>query len=445
MSFPKHVVIVSYDWVPRNAISVHRIYAWARYWSAVGVRITILTAHKRAFDEPLDLNLPNVPGVEIVEINYETATSFVSRLGSAGVGFALAKKAKGWLTNKTGVVVDPRAGFWKAARPAALALAKSCDVVVSSFGPAADHLIANDMKASNPDLLWVADYRDLWSQRVTGLNISERTLQHECEIELATVGKRADLITTVSHDLVRQLQELHHKSVTYAPNGFDIDREDVERRVTGKCEIESTNPIRIVYTGIIYPKLRDPTPLFDVLASLRADGSLGKCNITVDFYGSRIAMARELARNARYAPFIRIKGHVPRKQALSAQQSADFLLLLESPEEAARGVLTGKLFEYMVSGRPILCVGSRPDFEIGRVLSETGTGWVMPHQDVGALRDMVRDTINGGGLYDLYRPDLNNILAYSRERLSMRLLDEIKSAYTSVPTDRIVRLRDGEN
>ena len=55
------IVIVTYNWPPRNAIGTHRPYSWARYWSEAGAKITVLTAAKHAFDAPLDLYLPNIP------------------------------------------------------------------------------------------------------------------------------------------------------------------------------------------------------------------------------------------------------------------------------------------------------------------------------------------------------------------------------------------------
>ena len=67
-------------------------------------------------------------------------------------------------------------------------------------------------------------------------------------------------------------------------------------------------------------------------------------------------------------------GHVSREKALQAQRNADLLLLLESSNEESRGVLTGKIFEYIASGRPIICIGSRLDFEIGQTLFKTGSG-----------------------------------------------------------------------
>ena len=71
----KSILIVTYDWMPRNSIAVHRPYAWAKYWSLAGLKITVLTAKKYAYDEPLDLGLPVLDAVKVIEIPYRSEGS----------------------------------------------------------------------------------------------------------------------------------------------------------------------------------------------------------------------------------------------------------------------------------------------------------------------------------------------------------------------------------
>ena len=68
----KNVLIITYDWPPRNSIAVYRPYAWAKYWAAQDVSITVLTAKKCVYDEPLGLNLPAIDGVEVFEVAYRS-------------------------------------------------------------------------------------------------------------------------------------------------------------------------------------------------------------------------------------------------------------------------------------------------------------------------------------------------------------------------------------
>ena len=423
---PLRIVIITYDWPPRNAISVHRPYAWAKYWPNLGAEITILTAVKKGFDEPLDLKLPELHGVNVIEVPYGQKTNIISQLLKLNPIRRLAKRIKIMLGKRTGFVIDPRQPWYDAAKQTARNLASQTDVAVSTFGPPAAHLLAMEMKVANPQLRWVADYRDLWSQLHTG-DIPDAVRAKMRAQEISSVGKYADRIIAVSKDMVEQLSRLLNTPVYLSPNGFDMDEEMVREHLSCPL-IPRSGPLRIVYTGMIYPGHRDPLPLLNALSQLRRRGDLEEGMATVDFYGDRVEVAMALAKKPDYAPFIRLMGHVTREEALEAQRNADILLLLESPAPEARGVLTGKLFEYMVSGRPILCIGSRPEYEIGQVLKDTGTGVALGPDEYGELSDFIKSTLGGNGLFTLYSPMIERVLMYSRS-------SQAKSVYEKVVFD----------
>lgn len=191
--------------------------------------------------------------------------------------------------------------------------------------------------------------------------------------------------------------------------------------------------MRIVHTGMIYEGHRDPTPLLDVLSKLYLKGDIDAGDVTIDFYGERVDLAKRLAGRADYAPFIRLMGHVSREKALIAQREAGLLLLLESPAAEARGVLTGKLFEYIAAGRPILCVGSRPEYEIGEILVSTGTGRVFGPDQYRSIEQIFIETLKGKGLYLDYMPVLDEILVYSRKRLAVEMFDNLINVGADLP------------
>lgn len=420
------VVIVTYNWPPRNAIGTHRPYSWARHWSEAGAEVTVLTARKQAFDAPLDLTLPDLPKVKVIEVPFGATAGVVNTLLKSEAVRRIAKRVKAAINKRASRSIDPRMAWWNVAQPVANELAQSADVVVSTFGPAAAHLIANDMKQSNPRLRWVADYRDLWSQRPnSGASADENA--RSAQIERETVGRNADLITAVSQDMVRQLADLTGKQIVCIPNGFDID-EDVLRARLQNIRRQPGKPFRIVHTGTLYEGSRDCRPLLEALAKLRADGKIEDGAVTVDFYGSRVDPARKLSQDDRYKPFIRIMGHVPRDKALSAQCEADLLLLLESPAPEAQGVLTGKLFEYMAAGRPILGIGSLPEYEIGRVLEVSGTGATFGPQSYSKLPEIIQDSMSGDGLLRYFDPKIENILLFSRKKIALELFAQIEKA-----------------
>ena len=433
------IVIVTYNWPPRNSISTHRPYSWASYWSKKGAKVTVLTAEKQTFDEPLDMILPDLEGVSVIQIPYVDIFSLLpNKLVKFPFILNIAKKIKLWQIRNTGSSWDPRKAWSVAAAPIAARLAMQNDVVVSTFGPSSAHIIACEMKKINPSLCWVADYRDLWSDSPNLIGSRSGLRNKIRRDEISTVGDYADCITVVSDDMVKKLKKLTNKNVVKFTNGFDIDEDLVNERFKKKVK-KPKGIFRIVYTGTIYQNVRDPKPLLEAIVKLSKNGEISSNSITVDFYGSRLDYIKELSEISKYSPFIRIMGHVNRKKALEAQQNADLLLLLESSYEESRGVLTGKIFEYIVAGRPIICIGSRLDFEIGQTLLKTGTGTVFEKHEQDRIEKSLIETIRGNGLLDKYNPKFDEVIKYSREKIANQYFDMLNDLLNEKISSSIVQ------
>ena len=410
------IVIVTYNWPPRNSIGTHRPLAWARHWTAAGAQVTVLTAQKQPFDRPLDLTFSPIDGLRVVEVSMAGSASLTGFLLKSQLMRVWARKAKKRFLGRAPVAEDPRSSWRSKSKSMAKQLALNADVVVSTFGPSSAHLIGYDMKMANPDLFWVADYRDLWPH-YPAASLTHQTDRRATRVHRDTVGIKADLVTAVSAHMVEQLRIFFNQQTVELPNGFDLDEEEILQTLSTK-PTKRNGPMRIVYTGPIYEGTQDPRPLLQALADLHKNGGFAKGQATVDFYGSRVDLARRLAKNPIYSPFIRLMGHVSRDDALEAQRAAGLLLLLESSEPEARGVLTGKVFEYMVTGRPILCVGSRPEYEIGQLLRATGTGQVFGPDEKHLLESVLLNTLGGEGLFQAHSANIGEILKYSRKKQS---------------------------
>ncbi|MCQ4346604.1 hypothetical protein NGA35_03965 [Pseudomonas stutzeri] len=420
MNKPLRIVIVTYNWPPRNAIGTHRPYSWAKYWSTIGAEVTVLTAQKHEFDAPLDLNLSAIPNVKVIEVAYGS-------LGGKGLSILVhpgIRSAARWLKDRlktsTGVTIEPRRKWIAAARQTATELAKSCDVVVSTFGPPYAHLIAKEMKIANPAMKWVADYRDLWSQDKLGA-VDPAHVQEEEHLELESVGRFADAITTVSDELARSLKELLKKDVSVITNGFDITEELLRNNIEQHAR-NPVRPLRIVHTGTLFRVRRDPTPLLSAIRQLQEDGAIAPGDISVDFYGERAELAGELSKSPEYSSFIRMMGHVDRERALQAQREAGLLLLAEGSAPEAKGILTGKVFEYISSGTPILSIGSGPDSAIYKLLNDTSTGFCAG-TDTKKIKSVLLAALNGEKL-EWYAPDTRTIMNFSRKSQAELMLNQ---------------------
>jgi len=117
----------------------------------------------------------------------------------------------------------------------------------------------------------------------------------------------------------------------------------------------------------------------------------------------------------------------PHSEVLHLLTSAQILLLPIDDFDGAKWVLTGKLFEYMASRRPVLCIGPT-DGDAAMLIKETGIGETFEFNDREGLMNYL---IKQHSLYLLkeLKPNKNsNVSQYSRRELTRKLamlLDEI--------------------
>ena len=132
----------------------------------------------------------------------------------------------------------------------------------------------------------------------------------------------------------------------------------------------------IVHTGSIYPGKRDPGALFEALSEmLSEDASLAE-SIEVNLYGQRQErLLKPIIDRLGISPMVNFKGSVSKLESIQAQKRATLLLLLSWNNKIAEGTVTGKLFEYIAAGRPILAL-SYPGV-IKKVLESDNIGVVI--------------------------------------------------------------------
>ena len=418
---PLRITIVTFAWPPRNSIGAHRPLSWARHWSQAGAQVRVLTARKYSYDEPLDLAIPDLPGVEVIEIDYATGSTSVAAGILRGPLGGLARKVYRSLRRGRAAIRNPRERWLDAALKQVDALARDADAVVSTYDPRAVHQIAAAMKQANPNLIWIADYRDLWSLNHAPTWTEEQRAQ-ERAIELDTVGAHADVVCSISEELSAQQGQFLNKPWLCVTNGFDVNLRDIQDAVAARRPV-AKRPLNIVYTGKLYPGLRDPSPLFKVIHDMEQAAEIGRGDVVVHIYGGQVDGLDQIMASGRYEHFVTLHGHVPRETALDAQRRADMLLLLESPLPEARGVLTGKIFEYMASGVPILSLGSRRDSAIGHVLLSTATG-LCTEDNTDQIAQVLREVL-GGQTPSWFAPDMAEIGGYSRKAQADKLLAQI--------------------
>jgi glycosyltransferase involved in cell wall biosynthesis len=372
----------------------------------------VITFARHAFDGALDLRR-DLAGMRVHEVPYLPLAS-ASRASQGSIArWEAFKTATRRLRFSMGVFGDPRL---LAYRPMLRMGAQICaerrfDVIVATSPPEVAFVVARAL-ARRFRIPWVADFRDLWFRDM--LLYRSRLAEQLSGPLNRWLVKTASVLVTVSEGLQHRLSRYLGREVVLSYNGFFS--EPPGPLPTAAADGKK----RIVYTGRLYPGKRDPEPLLRALASLRASAPEAYRAIAVDFYGFDDPWLRGLIARHGVEDCVRLRGFVPYRESIALQKAADMLLFLDWTEPSAEGVLTGKLFEYLGSGRPILSVGRRRDSEAARLIAGAGAGCTLTEDH--EIAEYLRRLASSPRPPDIAPAALQR---FSRERQAAELLDAI--------------------
>ncbi|OQX78629.1 MAG: hypothetical protein B6D56_08505 [Candidatus Omnitrophica bacterium 4484_70.1] len=235
--------------------------------------------------------------------------------------------------------------------------------IISSSTPVTSHVVAYEIKRNFPEIFWIADFRDLWTQNPY-LKYSKLSKKLQKKLEKRIISD-ADILTTVSPPLAEQLRNFHSKTAFSIPNGFDPEEFDFS--------IEPDRKFTVTYAGSLYGGKRNPEFLFIAISELLKEKKIKEENIEINFYGPYEPFLELLIRKFKGENIVKYRGNIERKEVLKKLKASQILLLLLWNNPEARGTYSGKLFEYIGAKRPILSIGYKGSV-IKELLEETDVG-----------------------------------------------------------------------
>lgn len=420
------ILIISPYFPPYNAIGALRLGKFAKYLNSIGHDVRVISAETSELATTLPVEIPEE---NVYRIRNYSPDQFVSQeLGkkintgkSAEVGkksvFSRFVSIFKYLYLNVFCIPDRFIGWLIPAWFGSKKVLKnwSPDLVYASAQPYSALLLGKWI-AKKHDVPLVAEFRDLWSDNHY-LDYPNWRAKLDRWLE-RSVCNEASLLVTVSEPLAQTLSAKYNTPCHVTYNGFDsvspVNVDQIERAT-----------LDIVYTGFIYPGKRDPSPLFRVLKNLGSDAA----NIRVRFFGRRQEIVQELADKEGVSHLVSIEGEITHEQAVAEQAKASLLLLLlwDTPEE--RGVLTGKLFEYLASRRPILVLGCK-DGLAAQLVDERGAGFVadseenlekqirkwLAEHEAGAVKHVPETVVNGFSRTEQFESLTNRLENTSRRK-----------------------------
>ena len=284
------------------------------------------------------------------------------------------------------------------------------DVILATFGPASSTLVAW-LLSKKTGIPYVLDFRDPWIGGYAGQKFP--TMLHlAVNIRLeGKVVKGASALTVYGDILARSFKERYPGfagPIEELTNGFDpadMDGVVAKERLGGRS--------RIVYMGSLYGFYDDNLRTF--LSAMRLLPDSLRCSLEVVFVGrSSLQFSEEVAK-AGLEKQITFHSYMPHIEALGYLKSADAGLLFVPKGD--RTIVTGKVFEYLMVGCPILaCI--EPSGACADVLRRARCAdWIVPADDAQALAKAIMSLASAGWP----RPSSSDIEQFSRRAITKRL------------------------
>ncbi len=247
----------------------------------------------------------------------------------------------------------------------------------TSYRPIADHIIAFNLKLFFPKLKWIADFRDLPVDEFRQ-NTFFPWLQKLFIKKLITKAKN---VITVSNGLNESMKLLRYDSISIR-NGiykmYDISK-------TNKNSI-----FTISYTGSLYPEFQRPSLFFKAIRNLLKYNIFFSNEICIQYAGKDSEVWNREVNEFKLNSISVDLGELSLFESIKTQVNSDLLLFFSWSDENHKGILTGKLFEYLVSGNPIFAIiNGVKDNEIEEILDDYTDGMVFYNDNLEKLESEI--------------------------------------------------------
>ncbi len=424
----KRVLIITYYWPPSGGGGVMRWLKMSRYLPELGWKPIIYTP-KNPDPSITDKSL-------LSEIHEETEELKTHIWEPYGIYRRLTHKSNN-SQFKAGYISEASTGSWRSKlsvfirgnflipdprkfwiRPSIKYLSKflkenRVDLIVSTGPPHSMHLIALGLK-KRFDIPWIADFRDPWTgiDFYPKLRLTKWADRKHRELELKVLN-HADHVVTVSPGCAADLSNISNKKTDVIYNGYDPA--DFK---TGECELDKT--FTISHFGA-FNKDRNPGALWRALNELSGENPEFNKLLHIRLIGQTDESIINDIRKNGLSGNLSLTDHLPHSEGLTQLCKSQVLLLPINDVENARGILPGKMYEYLALKRPILAIGPA-DADFATILKETNSGVAHNFGDMRGMKQTVEEYFN------LFREnklevDSNAIEKFSRKNLAKKFIE----------------------
>ena len=443
MENSKKVLIVTYYWPPAGGPGVQRWLKFAKYLPEFGWEPIIYTPENPSYplmDETLIKEVPN--NLKIVKTNiwepYQIAEKFSKsnkkfKGGQFDVGKNQSFMSKLSIFIRGNFFIPDARKFW--VKPSIKFLKKyltenHIDTIVTTGPPHSLHLIGLGLKKELPNLKWVADFRDPWTEisYYKHLKLTSSSDKKHRQLE-KSVFENADLTLATSYTDAENFRK-NGANAFCVTNGFDVS----ESLSVGELESLNETPkpsnyktlkpkFTLSYVGVL-EQLRNPENLWKSLKDLCETNPDFANDFELKFVGRIDDKILNDIENSVLKNNIKNLGYLSHDESVKEMEKSDLLLITNFPNESSKGIIPGKLFEYLATGKPILSFGPK-DADVEKILNKTKAGKHFDYSENEEISDFIlslyKDWKSGKTIQNSA-----NINEFSRKELAKQLANLLR-------------------
>ena len=427
----KKILIITYYWPPAGGPGVQRWLKFVKYLPDFGIQPIVYIPENPTYPIVDENLVKEVSDKAIILRNkifepYQLA-SFLSKNKTKKISSGIIPNQKKqsfldktflWIRGNL-FIPDARV-FW--VKPSVSYLEKyivqnNIDTIITSGPPHSLHLIGLELK-QKLDLKWFADFRDPWttigyhkSLRLSSFAAKKhKFLEHQ-------VLNSADMIIVTSKTTKTEFEAITAKPITVITNGYDA--EQVEKQTLD-------SKFSLAHIGSFLSE-RNPLILWESLVELVQEIPDFKSHLEIKLIGAVSQEVLETITQFGLNFYLNNLGYVSHKEAIAHQRKSQVLLLIEIDSEDTKSIIPGKLFEYMVSNRPIVAIGPEGS-DFAEIITDTNTGVFLKYSEKMKLKSVILDFYNQF-LEGKLQSNGVGLQKYSRKSLTKELAHLIQSPF----------------
>jgi glycosyltransferase involved in cell wall biosynthesis len=388
----KRVVILTYYWPPGSGPGVQRWLKFCKFLPDLGWEPIVITVKNGSYPSEDTSLLEDVPeDLKVIRTATLEPFTFYNLLrGKKGkaveVGMGNIKGKQSILAKVSNYIranffiPDARIGWNIYAFPELLKVVKSLQphALITTGPPHSTHLMGEKLCKSH-DIKWIADMRDPWTTIYYNAFLNRTSASKERDQALENlVVRSASALIAASPGLKEEFAD-RARCIEFIPNGFD------EEDFSG-ISVDPRKQFVLAYVGNL-KSAQNISSLWSAIAALKQNERFAT-DFRLEITGNVSDDVKSSMADAGIMDVVDIKPFVPHKEAIARMVSAH-LLLLPIPQSQGNGsILTGKLFEYLATRRPILSIGP-VDGNASAILHACGKEAMLAYEDQDGIAQLI--------------------------------------------------------